>query len=170
MLYMVEMELPDRSREVDWHSWYSSHIRKLLTVDGYHGGQRFESLTPSDSPFLALHQVDSLDVFDSEQYRKVGGPSGTGKWQPLMTNWYRNLFSGIDEIPEVAMDEHLVVVEHDCELPQSLVSRTLWLESAGLDRSTPRRGLIVLQANESLASLKSLPRLRIFKTLTPKLQ
>jgi len=74
MLYMVEMDLPDRSREVDWHAWYRTHIGKLLTVDGYHGGQRFESLTPTPSPFLALHDVDDLAVFESDHARNFDGP------------------------------------------------------------------------------------------------
>ena len=57
MLYMVEMELPDRSREAQWHDWYVAHIRKLLTLDGYFASQRFEALTPRAAPFLAIHDV-----------------------------------------------------------------------------------------------------------------
>ncbi len=101
MLYMVEMDLPDRSREVAWHAWYVSHIRKLLTVTGYNGAQRFRALAASASPFLAIHDVDDAGVFDSAEYHAVGGPTGTGQWQALMTNWHRNLFTGCDAMPAV---------------------------------------------------------------------
>ena len=65
MLYMVEMELPDRSRLADWHAWYNAHIGKLLTVDGYDGGQRFEAVGPAESPFLAIHDVSGPELFTS---------------------------------------------------------------------------------------------------------
>ena len=50
MLYMVEMEMPDRARLAAWHDWYLNHIKKLLTVDGYHASQRFEAVTPVVDP------------------------------------------------------------------------------------------------------------------------
>ena len=110
MLYMVEMDLPDRSKIDAWHAWYEMHIRKLLALPGFHGSQRFFSLTATASPFLAIHHVDGPQFFDSEAYKKVGGPTGTGEWQSRMTNWYRNLFDHPGGWPEVAMADRLAVV------------------------------------------------------------
>ena len=168
MLYMVEMDLPDRTRINDWHDWYESHIRKLLPLPGFHGSQRFESQTPTASPFLAIHHVDGPEFFQSEAYKSVGGPSGTGEWQNQMTNWYRNLFDHPGGWPEVAAEEHLVVVDGDAQLPVSLQSRVTWMTAAGLDRSTGRRGLFVLAADDDPALLANTPGVRVFKPITAK--
>ena len=57
MIYMVEMALLDVARRVEWDAWYLSHMKKLISIPGIQATQRFESLSPHPSPFVALHQV-----------------------------------------------------------------------------------------------------------------
>lgn len=169
MLYMVEMELPDRSRLDDWHAWYNGHIGKLLTADGYDGGQRFEAVTPCDSPFLAIHDVCGPELFTSVGYTSVGGPSGTGEWQKVMTNWHRNLFQGMDTMLELAMDQRLALVADEAEVPAGLAGRVTWVENIGLDGSIPRRGVLILDASEDTAALEALAGVTLYKPITAKI-
>ena len=168
MLYMVEMDLADRAREAEWHSWYENHIRKLLKVDGFGGSQRFQSLSPTPSPFLAIHDVSGPDFFESAAYQAVGGPTGTGEWRDRMTNWYRNLFDGLASMPEVNEDQRLVVVDEGGSLPNARDNELIWLSSVGLDRSSERRALLILAAGESAGSFLNLDRVRVFKPISQK--
>ncbi len=139
MLYMVEMELPDRSRLSEWHDWYTAHIHKLLTADGYDGVQRFEAIGSSDSPFLAIHDVVGPELFTSAGYKAVGGPSGTGEWQKLITNWHRNLFTGMDTMPALADGQRLALLADGAAVPDGFAGRVTWVKNAGLDGTIPRR-------------------------------
>lgn len=170
MLYMVEMELPDRSQEAEWHQWYARHIGKLLTVDGFHASQRFRSKTPTSSPFLAIHDVDGPEIFESASYKSVGGPSGTGEWQSRMTNWYRNLFDGLDRMPELAMDETLVVFDDGASPPDSHAEDVVWLSPKGLDGSSQNRGLLILDSSADASVFSSIVGARVFKPITGKFQ
>ena len=58
MIYMVEMDFPHPERLAEWHAWYLAHIRVLLTVPGFRASQRFEAITATPSPYLALHEVE----------------------------------------------------------------------------------------------------------------
>ena len=115
MIYMVEMALIDIARRAEWDDWYLSHMKKLISIPGIQATQRFESLTPHESPFVALHQVTGPDVFTSVAYRAKAGPGGTGEWRERMNNWHRNLLSGVDETPDVPMEGALVIVEAGIE-------------------------------------------------------
>jgi hypothetical protein len=169
MLYMVEMELPDRSEVAAWHEWYINHIHKLLALPGFNGSQRFEALTPTPSPFLAIHDVDGPAFFDSPGYKGSGGPVSTGEWQSKMTNWYRNLFSGLEVMPEVAADQHLVVCENGADVPAAHAERVKWLDVVALDRTEERRGVLILDAGESPAAFAGRAGIRVFRPLTGKL-
>ena len=168
MLYMVEMDLADRDQEAEWHAWYESHIRKLLNVDGFSGSQRFQSLTPTPSPFLAIHDVSGPELFESSAYRAVGGPSGTGAWRDRMTNWYRNLFDGLEAMPEVGDDQCLVVTEDGAAIPEARRADLTWVTSAGLDRSAERRGLLILAADDDAKDFLNTERVRVFKPISGK--
>lgn len=168
MLYMVEMDLPDRSQVEQWHEWYAAHIRKLLTVDGYYASQRFEALSYRTAPFLAIHDVNGPDMFEGTSYRTVGGPSGTGEWRDQMTNWSRNLFEGCDALPEIASDEKLAIIEEAETVPDIYAQRVTWLKCVGLDRTIPKRGFAVLTADEDTRSLQDVG-IDLFKPITEKM-
>src|SRR5580658_1874227 len=110
MIYMVEMDMKLGDREAEWHDWYLRHIRVLLTVPGFRASQRFAAAVPNPSPWLALHEVASPALFDSEAYRAKGGPGSTGEWRSLQTNWHRNLLDGLAETPDVPPDAHLLLL------------------------------------------------------------
>ena len=144
MIYMVEMALLDTARRTEWDAWYVAHQGRLLSIPGFRASQRFEAIHAAESPFVALHEVDSADIFTGPVYRSQAGPSNTGKWQTRMGNWHRNLFA-LDHSPEVPPDARLVVVEdaaHSAVPPGASVT---WMEAVGLDRSVQRRGLLVLR-------------------------
>ena len=131
MIYMVEMALIDVARRAEWDAWYLGHMKKLISIPGIQATQRFESLAPHASPFVALHQVTGPDVFSSVAYRAKAGPGGTGEWRDRMNNWHRNVLSGVDETPDVPMEGALVIVEAGIDVPIPVQ----WTEAVGLDRS-----------------------------------
>jgi hypothetical protein len=143
MIYMVEMALLEKERRAEWDAWYVAHQHRLLSIPGFRASQRFEAIHITESPFVALHEVDSPELFARPLYRANGGPSNTGEWQAKMGHWHRNLF-GADHTPNVPMDARLVLVEEGSgqALPAHVSVR--WMEAVGLDRSVPRRGLAVM--------------------------
>ena len=169
MLYMVEMELPDRSRVAEWHDWYTAHIRNLLTLDGYHASQRFEAITSRSAPFLAIHDVIGPQLFEGSGYRTVGGPSNTNEWRDLMTNWSRNLFDGCDAMPTVAKHETLAIIDDAAKLPAAYQPRATLLNCVGLDRNIPHRSFIVLAAGEDDSALRA-SGTELFAPLTEKMR
>ena len=144
MIYMVEMALLDTARRAEWDAWYVAHQHRLLSIPGFRASQRFEAIHPAESPFVALHEIDSTEIFTGRTYRTQAGPSNTGEWQAKMGHWHRNVFAGVDHTPDVPMDARLVVVE-DGSAP-ALTDRVSvkWMEAVGLDRSVHRRGLVVM--------------------------
>lgn len=170
MLYMVEMDFRNPAREADWHIWYLQHIAKLIrVVPGFRASQRFRAITPTASPWLAMHDVVSADVFQSAEYRAGGGPAATAEWQAEHTNWYRNLFDGIDSTPEVPPDAHLLVSEGDAHVPGPVGARITRLASVGLDRSSESRGIAIIAAGRLTAGLFDLPGVRILKPISPRI-
>ena len=166
MIYMVEMALIATDRRVEWDAWYLEHMHKLISIPGIRATQRFESLSESASPFVALHQVDGPDVFASEAYRAKAGPTGTGEWRELMNNWYRKVFDGIDRTPDVPIDSALIVVEDGASA--GLVPVT-WMQSVGLDKSSERRAIGVAARLDDVRGLIGRKGVRICKPLTPRL-
>jgi hypothetical protein len=166
MIYMVEMALIATDRRAEWDAWYLSHMHKLLSIPGIHATQRFESISESASPFVALHQVDGPDVFASDAYRAKAGPSGTGEWRDLMNNWYRNVFDGVTATPDVPMDGALIVVEDGASA--GLVPLT-WMHAVGLDKSSERRAIGVVARLDDARGLVGHKGVRVCKPLTPRL-
>ena len=166
MIYMVEMALIASDRRVEWDAWYLSHMHKLISIPGIRATQRFESLSESASPFVALHQVDGPEVFTSDTYRAKAGPGGTGEWQPLMNNWYRNVFDGVAETPEVPLGGALVVAENGADAGGVPLR---WMHSVGLDRSSERRAIGVVANLADALPLIGRKGVRVCKPLTPRL-
>jgi hypothetical protein len=172
MIYMVEMQFTNTAREHDWHTWYLAHTTKLVrTVPGFRATQRFRAITETASPWLAIHEVEGPAVFESAEYRANGGPASTGIWQHEHTNWYRNLFGGIERSPDVGMDAHLLLADEGAKLPAGLSLQ--WLPSAGLDKTVMARGFAIVGPGQPVAWLKAsyfdIPGLRIFKPITPRI-
>jgi hypothetical protein len=169
VIYMVEMALLDLARRAEWDAWYVAHQHRLLSIPGFRASQRFEAIHAAESPFVALHEVDSPEVFTGPTYRDKAGPSNTGEWQAKMGNWHRNLFDGLDHTPDVPMDSRLVVVEDGggSALPDRVSAK--WMEAVGLDRSVRRRGLAVmpLATADRLIGARGI---RVLRPLGPRLR
>lgn len=168
MIYMVEMALLDTARRAEWDAWYVAHQHRLLSIPGIHASQRFECVHAAASPFVALHEVDGPEVFSSDAYRASAGPTNTGEWQSKMGNWHRNVFRGLDHIPDVAMDARLVVVERGCEAAMPRDADLRWMEAVGLDQSVRRRGLAVMQ-RAAAELLGGTPGIRVLRPLGMRL-
>ncbi len=168
MIYMVEMALLDTARRAEWDVWYVSHQHRLLSIPGFRASQRFEAIHAAESPFVALHEVDSPEIFAGPTYRAKAGPSNTGEWQAKMGNWHRNLFA-VDHTPDVPMDARLVVVEDGT--PVALPDRVpvQWMAAVGLDQSVRRRGLAVMSPAKA-DGLVGTPGVRVLKPIGPRLR
>ena len=166
MIYMVEMALLEIALRAEWDAWYVAHQHRLLTIPGFRASQRFEAIHTAESPFVALHEVDSPDIFGGPHYRAKDGPSNTGEWQVKMG--HRNLF-GTDHTPDVPMDARLVVIEDGAgpALPDHISVR--WMEAVGLDRSVPRRGLAVTPPGTA-DRLVGTPGTRVLKPIGARLR
>jgi hypothetical protein len=171
VIYMVEMDMRLDDREAEWHEWYLAHIKVLLTVPGFRASQRFQSILPVPTPYLALHQVDSGTIFDSPEYRSRGGPGSTGEWRERHLNWRRNLLEGLDETPDLPASAHLLRLENanDITLPAG-VSVT-WTKAVGLDRDAQQFGLAVVADPAPLLDLAhGEQRVRLYRPISAKLR
>ncbi len=171
MIYMVEMDFRHPDREAEWHAWYLAHIRVLLTVPGFRASQRFRAVAPTPAPYLALHEVASAALFDSETYRSRGGPASVGEWRSLQTNWHRNLLDGVDQTPDVPADAHLLLLRdaRDAVLPDGIA--VLWLRGVGLDRTIGECGLAVVRDPAPLIALAGRdPRIALYRPISEKIR
>jgi hypothetical protein len=171
MIYMVEMGFSHPERLAEWHRWYMEHIQVLLTVPGFRASQRFEAVVENPAPYLALHEVASADLFQSDAYRNLGGPSSVGEWRSLQTNWHRNLLDGLDVTPEVPSDAYLLLLRdaRDIAVPSGI--GVDWLRGVGLDGSVRECGLAVLtEAAPVLDLARSHQRVRLFRPITAKVR
>lgn len=140
---MSQSGLNDPSREADWDLWYRDHLRLMASVPGVDSAQRFKTQSPGYSPSLALYTMQSAAVFDDPYYRSI---RGLGEFLPLIdrTHYHRNLFSGLDIAPAVLSDQVLLI--WDAVAPrESPGIDFIWLQAVAIDRSTPYRGIAVLQ-------------------------
>ena len=169
MLYVVELEFALPAKAAQRNAWYTGHLEQLLSVPGFHSAQRFHCLTPWPAPYLAIYTVDSPDVFVSDAYRARGGRGATGQWQPLMSNWDRNLFAGIDRAPAVDAEQLLLLTEAEPEAVTDAGVAFSWAETAGLDRTLPRRGFAVVdQVHGRLIAAGHPGLIRAYRPLMPQ--
>lgn len=171
MIYMVEMDFRHPEREAEWHDWYMAHIKVLLTVPGFRASQRFQAVADgTPSPYLALHEVESADMFDSPAYRSRGGPASTGEWQALQSDWHRNLLAGLDHTPDVPDGAYVLLLRdaRDVALPEPV--EVHWLRGVGLDRTIAECGLAVVRNPVPLVPLSFRDRrVRLYRPISRKI-
>ena len=145
MIFMSQSGLTDASRAVEWDAWYVEHLNIMLTVPGVSSAQRFVTDTAGYSPSLAMYTMAGPEIFDDPYYLSV---RGMGEWLPLIDRRYyqRNLFAGLDRAPPVAVDARLIVADREREDAALADLGMKWLTSIAADRSTPVRGIAVLDA------------------------
>ncbi|MGD9615736.1 MAG: sugar ABC transporter [Alphaproteobacteria bacterium] len=171
MIYMVEMDFPHPERLAEWHEWYLAHIGVLLTVPGFRASQRFQAITATPSPYLALHEVESPDLFDSAEYRERGGPASTGEWRALHTNWRRNLLAGLDETPDVPQGKFLVVLRDARDAGFPVDAPIAWLRGVGLDGTTGECGIAIVADPAPLVEIaRRDERVSVYRPISEKLR
>jgi hypothetical protein len=86
-----------------------------------------------------------------------------------VTNWDRNLFTGMETAPEVSAEECLVMLDDPAAAHTASGADFAWLDIAGLDRTTKRRGLAIVDrgTGESLARDRA-EILRVFAPITDR--
>ena len=169
MIYMVEMDLIERARRVEWDAWYLAHTKMLLGMPGFHATQRFECLHAVPAPFVALHHVDGPGFFESEPYKNQAGPAGTGEWRTRHANWSRNLFDGIETTPVVALEGGLLIVEEGGEAGVPGDMPVTWLNAIALDQDVAGRGFAVTDDIETIRPVVGAKGIRVLKPLIPRL-
>ena len=171
MLYMVECSFTDPKREDDWNRFYSGHkLDQMLAVPGFRTSQRFRAVDGARCPYLAIHTVESLAVFQGPSYKSRGG-GNFGEWQPYITDWRRSFFSGIDVAPEIALDERIAVTDLPADEGRGASLPFVWLKAAGLDSAAPQRGIarITRAQAESVIASKP-PGIRVYAPMMARRQ
>ncbi|RKP47786.1 sugar ABC transporter [Pararobbsia silviterrae] len=109
MIYTVECSFTDPTEEAEWNRFYSlEKLPALISVTGFHTSQRFKAISDGCPTYLAIHTVDGLEVLTGDEYRRKGG-GNFAKWQQHITDWHRNLYSGIGLAPAVNRDQCLAL-------------------------------------------------------------
>lgn len=143
MIFMSQSGLSDAGRESDWDRWYIEHLDIMVSVPGVGSAQRFKTASHGHPPSLAMYSFASAGVFQDPYYLSV---RGMGEWSALIDRQYyrRNLFEGLERAPEVAQGAILLVADRAAPEPGLAGADWTWLECVGIDRSTPYRGIAVV--------------------------
>ncbi len=167
MIYTVECAFIDPARENAWNAYYNGEkLEALLSLPGFRASQRFRAITDTPAPYLAVHSIRDAAVLDQTDYRAMGG--GTfGGWDDLVTNWHRNLFAGMEAAPEVSAEDCLVVLDDPAMAHEAPGADFAWLDIVGLDRTTTRRGLAIVDRGTGASLARNKPdTLRVFAPIT----
>lgn len=113
MIYSVELNFSDRDREAEWHVWYESYLKQLVSLDGLNTAQRFRAVAPDTVTweFLALYSLDSLDVYESDAYRSMGGGGNASRAYKGAITRRRNVYDGIERFPAVGDAARVLLCE-----------------------------------------------------------
>jgi len=168
MIYTVECAFTDPARGEEWNVHYSGEkLDNLLRLPGWLTSQRFRALTEMDAPYFAMHTLRDAGVLGG-QYTSVGG-GVFGGWEDKITNWYRNLFAGIDVAPGVMPDQCLVVATDPTVTFRFPALTFRWMDACGLDRSVAMLGIAIVPraSGESLAA-DFADALRVYAPIMPR--
>src|ERR1043166_5420987 len=168
MIFMSESGINDAARQARRDEWYIAHLKIMLSVPGVDSAQRFHTAQPGHPPSLALYTIQSRAVFADAYYQSV---RGMGEWLPLIDRRFyrRNLFEGLAEAPAVSNGECLIVADRSYAQPQLHGIAVTWLEAAGLDQSTPFRGIAVVDAATARRLSADAPDIAIYRPVTERL-
>lgn len=169
MIYTVECSFSDPASEAEWNHFYShDKLPALISVAGFHTSQRFKALGTGGPVYLALHSIDSPEVLSSEEYRRKGG-GNFARWQEHISDWQRNLYSGLDRAPDIGSAECLAISDQGPESLLHLGLKPVAVQAIGLDRFPASRWVARL-AREQADAGGSLPDdIRLYAPMTAQL-
>ena len=98
-LLMVWADVP-ADKEDDFNRWYNEeHMAERLAIPGFLSAARYETVTPGAPKHLAVYEVESIGVFDSDEYGRVRANSTewTRRAEPqvVATTYIRNTYEQI---------------------------------------------------------------------------
>lgn len=90
----------DRALEDEFHRWYEEeHVPERMAIPGFITARRFRAIEGGPK-YLALYDLESPAVLESEPYRRIVG-AGKSPWtqrmESLFHNARRNVYVGISE-------------------------------------------------------------------------
>jgi hypothetical protein len=145
MIYMIEIDYADPASEPEWSAWYDTYLKQLVTVPGIETAQRLWSDSPGARRHLAIYTLESPAVYESAEYRAVGGGgNASAKWRSHIRR-RRNLFDGLARVPEVSADGVLLMTEADpaaLDVPDMLFVQ---LDTADMAAAQKREGSLLAQ-------------------------
>lgn len=148
MIYTVECSFADPESEAEWNDFYSQDkLPALISVSGFRTSQRFKALSPDCPVYLAVHSIDGLDILTSEEYRQKGG-GNFARWQQHITDWYRNLYDGVERAPAVGEDGFLAL---SAVGPEPLIRMGLAphaMHAVALEKFPEYRWLVAVERNK----------------------
>jgi hypothetical protein len=179
-MYTVELNFSDPAREGEWNAWYETYLTQLVSLPGLSTAQRFRAVAPDAQPwtYLALYSVASLDVFESEAYRGIGGGGqASGRFKDAIRR-RRNVYAGIERVPAVTDAGRVVLgddMRHGGDLADCLfvpLEAAVGRRQAGateLDGEPARRAIAVLDAaTVDRLKLQSIEGLAVYTPITTR--
>jgi hypothetical protein len=149
MIYTVEITFSAPDQEAAWNDWYSPHLFTLLSVPGFETAQRFRRPSGSGYAYLAAYSISTAGVFESDAYRAIGGGGvASSRWKSAIRR-KRNLFDGLERLPEVSDDHRLVLLDQPAlpKEPPDLIF--VPLHAIALDRSVELRLLAIVHPEDA---------------------
>lgn len=125
MIYTVELNFSDTPRADEWNAWYETYLQKLITLPGLSTAQRYRAVDPGAQhwEYLALYSIASLDVYETDAYRAIGGGGLASAAYTAAITRRRNVYAGIERMPEVTAQGRVVLCEdapYGIDLPDVL--------------------------------------------------
>lgn len=180
MIYTVELNFSDPAREDEWNAWYETYIAQLVSLPGLLTAQRFRAVPLGRQPwdYLALYSITSLEVFESDAYRDIGGGGTASARFKDAIRRRRNVYRGIERVPAVTDAGRVLLCEdepHGFDLDNCLF---LPLESAArrrpagaseLDGEPTRRAMALIGAEAvNLPNLRAIEGLAVYTPITKR--
>lgn len=180
MIYTVELNFSDPAREEEWNAWYETYLAQLVSLPGLLTAQRFRAVTLGTQPwdYLALYSITSLEVFESDAYRDIGGGGNASVRFKDAIRRRRNVYMGIDRLPAVTDSGRVLLCEdeaHGFDLDNCLF---VPLESAAerrpagaseLDGEPRQRAMALIGAETvSLHNLRAMEGLAVYTAITKR--
>jgi hypothetical protein len=165
--YTVESRFIDPRREAAWNDWYDGHVDGLLKhVPGFLSSQRFRKINGNGGEYFGLHTLLTGRVLLHPAYTARGGTFPL-EWLPLIEDWYRGFYTGLDQYPEVDEAFILAVTDRTDAEVQVLGTNFKWVRGAALTPRAAQRGLATLARDEGITLGKRFPELiRVFAPIT----
>ena len=179
MIYTVELNFSDTARADEWNAWYETYLQTLVTLPGLTTAQRFRAVDPDtqDWEYLAVYSIDSLDVFETEAYRSIGGGGNASRAFKGAITRRRNVYDGIGRMAEVGDRQRLLLsVEEDAadlaELPWKSLTAATGRRQAGASQidGTPARRVLAVDDAVVVAGLGlgAIPGIAIYVPITQR--